>query len=414
MLPESPVPLPLLGVQLSEGPSNQGAFESHLSHLMPPVSAPCSMFKTQLNKFGLVHVFRSDIGLPSHDPDEQSTNMQTYLSQLPFTTNSSIPAITSAPNNPFHPYPNKSSLWLGDWYWNHRPQKSHKNFKLLLDIIGDLEYNLDDVQNTNWKAINKELGSGSDDGQEASTGWSHSPITISVPFHCQMPNPGPCDYTVPDFHHRCLVSIICDKLSDPFHHCIYHYEPYELRWHPPNKAHDVRVHGELYVSDTFIKAQEQLLASPREPDCDLPRCIAALMFWSDATQLTLFGSAKLWPLYLYFGNQSKYMRCEPSSNLCSHVAYFQSVSYLLWVQLLTITVVRIASSHIQGFCDGAVRCKAEWCPPNSLLQRVFPCAVAYPSGWQVPGSIWTWHCDNLPGPSQALHISSNIHLFLVF
>ena len=181
---------------------------------------------------------------------------------------------------------------------------------------------------------------------------------ISIPFHGRMPNPGPCDYTVPDFHHHCLVSIIRDKLSDPFHHRIYHYEPYKLWWHPPNKAHDVRVHGELYALDAFIKAQ-QLLASPRKPDCDLPHCIAALMFWSDAMQLTLFRSTKLWPLYLYFGNQSKYMCCEPSSNLCSHVPYFQSVSYLLWVQLLTITVVRIASSCIQGFCDGAVRCKAE-------------------------------------------------------
>lgn len=266
----------------------------------------------------------------------KQNDMQSFLSQLRFTANSSIPPITSIPDNLFHPYPNKSSLRLGDWYWNHGPQKSHENFKLLLDIIGDLEYDPDDVRNTNWKAINKEFGSSSDDGPEASTGWSHSPITISVPFHCQMPNPGPCDYTVPDFHHYHLLSIICEKLSDPFHHYIYHYEPYELQWHLPNKACDARVHGELYTLEAFIEAQEQLLASSRKPDCDLPHCIAVLMFWSDATQLTLFGSGKLWPLYLYFGNQSKYMHCQPSSNLCSHVAYFQSVSYFLWVQLLII------------------------------------------------------------------------------
>ena len=285
------MPLPPPGIQSLEGPS-QDASESHLSYLSPLVSAPHSMFKTQRNKFGLFCVFRSE-GLPSHDPDERSTNTQSFLSQLPFTTNSSIPPITSAPDNPFHPYPNESSLQLGDWYWNHGLQKSHQNFKLLLDIIRDLEYNPDNVQNTNWKAINKELGGGSGDGPEASTGWSHSPIMISVPFHCQTPNPGPCDYTVPDFHHLHLLSIICEKLSDPFHHCVYHYEPYELHWHPPNKACDIRVHGELYTSGAFIEAQEQLLASPRKQDCQLPRCIVALMFWLDATQLTLFGSATL-------------------------------------------------------------------------------------------------------------------------
>lgn len=149
----------------------------------------------------------------------------------------------------------------------------------------------------NWRAINRELGSSLGDGPEAGDGWSCSPITISVPFHHQMPNPGSCDYTVPDFHHHHLVSIICEKLSDPSHHRLYHYEPYELQWHPLNKACDVRVHSELYASKAFIKAQGQLMASPHEPDCDLPRCIAMLMFWSDATQLTSFGSAKLWPLY---------------------------------------------------------------------------------------------------------------------
>ncbi|KAF8834538.1 hypothetical protein BDN67DRAFT_992644 [Paxillus ammoniavirescens] len=88
---------------------------------------------------------------------------------------------------------------------------------------------------------------------------------------------------------------------------------------------DVRVYGKLYISEAFIKAQDQLLASPREPGCDLPHCIAALMFWLDAMQLTSFGNAKIWPLYLYFGNQSKYMCCQPSSKLCSYVTYFQSL-----------------------------------------------------------------------------------------
>jgi hypothetical protein len=49
------------------------------------------------------------------------------------------------------------------------------------------------------------------------------------------------------------------------------------------------------------------------------------MFWSDATHLTAFGNAKLWPCYMFFGNESKYRRCKPSCNLCSHVAYFQTV-----------------------------------------------------------------------------------------
>lgn len=49
------------------------------------------------------------------------------------------------------------------------------------------------------------------------------------------------------------------------------------------------------------------------------------MFWSDTTQLTSFGNAKLWPTYMYFGNESKYRHCKPSLNLSNHVAYFEMV-----------------------------------------------------------------------------------------
>ncbi|KIJ10249.1 hypothetical protein PAXINDRAFT_40354, partial [Paxillus involutus ATCC 200175] len=103
----------------------------------------------------------------------------------------------------------------------------------------------------------------------------------------------------------------------------FHYEPYELRWQPPHKDHDVKVHGELFTSAAFLEAHMELQDSPPEPDCDLPHIIAVLMFWSDSTQLTTFGNTKLWPLYVYFGNESKYQRSQPENNLCCHAAYFQ-------------------------------------------------------------------------------------------
>ena len=59
--------------------------------------------------------------------------------------------------------------------------------------------------------------------------------------------------------------------------------------------------------------------------------------------LTAFGDTKLWPLYLFFGNDSKYLRCKPTSHLCKHVTYFIKVggscgshyiSSLLFIQFL--------------------------------------------------------------------------------
>jgi hypothetical protein len=79
------------------------------------------------------------------------------------------------------------------------------------------------------------------------------------------------------------------------------------------------------MSPAFIEAHRELQELPGEAGCELPHVVAALMFWSDATQLTTFGNAKLWPVYMYFGNESKYRRCRPSCNLGNHVAYFQKV-----------------------------------------------------------------------------------------
>ena len=140
----------------------------------------------------------------------------------------------------------------------------------------------------------------------------------------------PQDFVVGDFHHRSIVSVVKEVLSSPARHRHFHYEPYELKWQPPSSSDPISVYGELYTSPAFIQTHLNLQNSPPEPECNLPRCIAALMFASDATHLTSFGDVKLWPLYLYFGNESKFRRCKPSENLCSHIAYFQGVRSFQW------------------------------------------------------------------------------------
>ncbi|KAH7904490.1 hypothetical protein BJ138DRAFT_1019091 [Hygrophoropsis aurantiaca] len=72
-----------------------------------------------------------------------------------------------------------------------------------------------------------------------------------------------------------------------------------------------------------MDAHKEVQGLPNEPGCDRPKVVVALQFWSDSTHLTSFGNAKLWPLYLWFGNESKYRRCKPSCHLCNHIAYFQ-------------------------------------------------------------------------------------------
>jgi hypothetical protein len=232
----------------------------------------------------------------------------------------------------FYPYPNQSAFRLGDWFWNGGAQKSQASFHELMDIIGDPEFQLADVRDVKWDQINKDLGVEEEEGEwvDEDAGWTRTPFSILVPYQPRRGVPskdlaGPREYAVGDFYHRSLVSVIREKLLGLGADHLFHFEPYKLLWQPTNGSEHIRVQSELYSSPAFIDAHRELQDSPAEPGCDLPRVIVALMFWSDATHLTAFSNTKLWPLYLFFGNESKYRRCKPSCHLCEHVAYFQTV-----------------------------------------------------------------------------------------
>lgn len=318
------------------GPSTHSVQPPSLPKQPPPVVV------TQTNSFGLFRLY-DEGSTPINDPEDQSGCAMDPLGSR--TKSGPVIALQSDSADTFHPYPNENSWRIGDWYWNHGAQKSKKGFENLLKIIGAADFRSEDLRHTNWYAIDRELGCldvGSSDSHEASSshgsnsqdwlpegdGWMRRSITISVPFSRHSVHPGPRDYTISNFYRRSLLSIIRDKLSDPLRCRAFRFEPYLLRWKPsPVCGGDgVGVYGELFYSEAFLAAHRQLQDLPLDSSsCALPRRIVALMFWSDATQLTSFGNAKLWPLYLYFGNESKYQRGTPTANVCSHVAYFQTV-----------------------------------------------------------------------------------------
>jgi len=125
--------------------------------------------------------------------------------------------------------------------------------------------------------------------------------------------------------HSSLIAILHERISAADGHHV-HYELYELYWQPDLGKAFMRVFGELYTLPEFICVHQKLQKSPPEPGCGLPHHVAGLIFFSDVTHLTQFGDAKLWPVYLFFGNDSKYWRCKPSLHLCNHIAYLHIVS----------------------------------------------------------------------------------------
>jgi hypothetical protein len=309
------------------------------------------MFRTPRNVFGLFRQYCSDRP-PSHDPEKNID----LLDLSDYSTNETDSSDPQNNEDGFYPFPNENSFLLGEWYWNRGVQKSRESFSELLGIVGNPDFRPEDVRHAKWNKIDavlakndfdengisndSRIGNGNDVVEGGDTewidedaGWRKTPISISVPFHSRMKYPGPEEYVVGDLYHRSFVSVIREKLASPHDDQNFHYEPFELFWKPTEEGAETRVHGELYTSPAFVEAHRDLQNSHREPGCDLPKVVVAMMFWSDGTNLTSFGQKKLWPAYLFFGNETKYHRCKPTCHLCNHVAYFESVSHSIILPL---------------------------------------------------------------------------------
>jgi hypothetical protein len=81
----------------------------------------------------------------------------------------------------------------------------------------------------------------------------------------------------------------------------------------------------------MLEEDAKIQALPRDPgdDSDMEMAIAPILVWSDSTHLTSFGTASLWPIYIYFGNLSKYLRGKPTAFAAHHLAYIPSVHFIL-------------------------------------------------------------------------------------
>lgn len=154
-------------------------------------------------------------------------------------------------------------------------------------------------------------------------GWKKVEIDIPIPSGHKNSTGIHPNFKVPDFHFRSLIEVIKSAFSEPTAFK-FHLSPFKKFVNLPDGTNS-RIYDEAFSSDAYLQAHNDLQKQPNEPGCDLEKVVASLMFFSDATHLTNFGTAKAWPVYLYFGNSSKYERAKPNSGACHHIAYIPTV-----------------------------------------------------------------------------------------
>ena len=92
-----------------------------------------------------------------------------------------------------------------------------------------------------------------------------------------------------------------------------------------NEHKTVDVFSEVYSSPEMLCAHQEINALPCETGDNMEHMVASLMVWSDSTQVTQFSNNSMWPFYLSFGNQSKYLHSKPSEVACYHLTYIPKI-----------------------------------------------------------------------------------------
>lgn len=342
-LPEGPGPL--AETEATTEPNEQAS--------TPIILRVPRVFRTIANAFNLSRLYRHR---PTRVPDADAT-FADMLSDRVRAHRTPRQKRTIA--DIISPYPNLSAFKLGNWFATERTLNQSSRKRLLDDVFfgPGPDFSLRDLEDVNWEALDRTIVEDAGGAVEGN-GWRNTTVYIDVPTgkkltkatrlnhkkkvaaarreHALDSDSSQSDYApeelrtfmrfpVHGFHHRSLTHIIKEvwsaEESRDFHH-----HPFEHYWHPPwEGATPERVYSELYTAQAFLDADQALQNSPLEPGCDLPRVIAPLMIWSDATQVSQFGQAKLWPGYVFSGSQSKYDRARPSCGGAHHFAYFPSV-----------------------------------------------------------------------------------------
>ncbi|KAF8155662.1 hypothetical protein B0H34DRAFT_859991 [Crassisporium funariophilum] len=274
----------------------------------------------------------SDI-TPLHVATDAPTAANSCLSAVLEDSNATSQSTPTTPS--YFPFANSTVFGLMNWMWSGLAMKSISEMVNLVNFLKSDEFKKEDLANFD---IRKEtakfdasledpsksfgLGNTSEDGSSTiKDGWREVKVNIQVP-------PGqPCVsdkdipiFSVPGLHYWSLMAVIQATLQDPASRC-FHYTPFKQFWKPTPESEPMRVYNEIYSSDAMVEAHEVIQNLPAEPGCTLEQVVTALIFWSDLTHLASFGNASLWPIYLFFGNQLKWLQGKPRTGSCHHLAY---------------------------------------------------------------------------------------------
>jgi hypothetical protein len=239
--------------------------------------------------------------------------------------------ITNVNDSYFQPFKNPSSYLLMKWFYSGSNAKTLVELDWLVqEVLLKPDFDHAELVNFHTKRESQCIDVIKDKSLanslfQAADRWYKINISLPVPFECikhssisQVPI-----FTMESliYQHplQVLLAALQDASPDEFH-----LQPFKLYWqHNGDPDDSEHLYSKLYNSDVLIEEHEHIRKAYETQEHET--VVAAMMFWSDLMHLANFGNASLYPIYLYLGNQTKYMQCKPSAVAAHHIAYIPKV-----------------------------------------------------------------------------------------
>ena len=271
--------------------------------------------------------------------------------------------------NLFHPFPNETVFWCMHWFLEESGMLSAAGFdRFMCEVILSDDFNHEDLRNfsTTRELTRLDKHGCTDMPFSADDGWKEGSVTLHLPkakakHASEAVSP---QVQISGIYYHPLLEVIkaaCQSSQAKE----YHWVPFKLVHQSPTE--DLRAYMNIYNSDAMLEEDTKIRAMGRHPDDnpDTEVAVLAMMLWLDLTHLTSFGTASLWPVYLYFGNLSKYPHGNqmPMLRITLH-------TFHLWVSVL-IHPCETIHHHLAPRCYPGLLWQGIWNFSNSW-SFVFP------------------------------------------
>jgi hypothetical protein len=301
---------------------------------------------TDADAFGVYRVFTRK---PVYDPLHSNTHCDSDgLSLDPVESGSDSRTRTTPNQGPphpeiqttpyYHPFSNPTAAAAMVAHHSGTPVKSIQETTKMLRIIGSLGSDINPVDLVNFdgtlehKRLDAYLASASESVFHREDGWLESTVQIRLPLdQTKMPESSAVEFRVGGVFHRDIIDVISSVYQSDVVRSFNHV-PFKQFWKPSEDSPPERLYGEVFSSRAMLDADEEICKRCQEDDLfsgsDLEAVTVPLLLYSDSTHLANFGTASCWPVYMFFGSQSKYVRDKPTSSACHHIAYMPEVGHV--------------------------------------------------------------------------------------